>query len=129
MNIYLAAPWVHRFDAKEAAFKLEEAGHLLVTKWWLNEEIAAFPDEAFGEDLLALQIQARSDMLGVCDAGQVIILQLAQSEGKAVEMGIALSYRIPIMVVSPNRKRGNLFQYLPQIEFVKSIEEAIEVLK
>lgn len=102
---------------------------MLVTKWWLHEEITAYPNEAFGEDLLELQTQARSDILGVQDAGQVIILQLAQSEGKAVEMGIALSYRIPIMVVSPNGKRGNLFQYLPQIQFVKSIEEAIEVLK
>lgn len=74
-----------------------------------------------------LAVEARMDMFDVIRADVVLVLNLAKSEGKAVEQGIALAREIPIIVVGLDR--FNVFQYLPQYTFVKTVEEAIQLLK
>ena len=125
MRVYLAAPWDHRGDAAVFAAVLEERGHKITEKWWLHPDVGAYPHEAKGKDLDELINQAWRDFAGVITAERLVVLQLAKSEGKAVETGIALRERIPICVYTPEGLYGNLFHYLPEVKKVRTMEEVL----
>ena len=125
MKLYLAAPWSHMEEAREAARKLTAAGHRITEPWWDHRDVNGIDDEA--DELVD---QAWRDLEGVDNADRFILLNLGKSEGKAVELGWALCRRIMVIAVG---KRGehsnNVFHYLPQIKWVSTIEELIEWLK
>src|SRR3990167_2826242 len=111
MKIYLAAPWVAKEEARWTAQRLVSAGHKITKPWWEHREVAGYPGPVKGPALDELIQQAWEDWEGVVSADRVVVLQLAKSEGKAFETGLAAAYRIPICVVSPSGEHGNLFQY------------------
>ena len=121
MKIYLAAPWPHRGDAATAALAIEAAGHTITEPWWTHPEC---------DDHDELVRQAMKDIEGVAAADFVIVLQLAQSEGKAAETGMAMMMAKPIVIVNPNwvaatyqERGGNLFHHL--LTVVPTLEEAL----
>lgn len=117
MRLYIAAPWNNKDEARAAALLFEKAGHTITQKWW---------NEPPGADL---DCSARADWKGVTTANVVIVLNIAKSEGKAVEQGIALQAGIPIVGVR-GRKQLNVFQHLtPEFTWLQTVEEAIEYLK
>ena len=117
LKIYLAAPWAHRGDTQIAALQIEAAGHTITEPWWTHTE---------SEDHDELVRQATRDIEGIAKADFVIVLQLAVSEAKATETGIAMMLAKPIVVVDPNwSKPGykNLFHYL--LTVVPTMDEAL----
>ena len=124
MRVYLAAPWSYRSSAAVEASKLEKAGHVITEPWWHHQDVNG--DDSASDELL---LQARKDLAGINNADVFVLLNLAKSEGKAVEMGIALAYQMPIFAVG---KRGehsaNVFHYLPQVQWFGSVEEVIDEL-
>jgi nucleoside 2-deoxyribosyltransferase len=117
-KVYLAAPWTHRPDARAAAAVLERAGHTITERWWDCESLPA-TDADLGR-------YAQADMDGVLAADVLVLLNLAKSEGKAVEQGIALQRGIPIIAIGADRT--NVFQHLPAYRWVNSLREAIEAI-
>jgi nucleoside 2-deoxyribosyltransferase len=118
-RIYLAAPWVRRDEARAAGELIEAAGHTITKKWWEHRDVPI--DQA--DRHLELEQQAIEDLEGVFRAQVFVLLNLATSEGKAVETGLALAYGKPIILVG---ERSNLFHYLVNPAFrVPTIEEAI----
>lgn len=118
MNIYLAAPWANRDDAREAARHITEAGYDIMEAWWNHSE---------SHDHDELVNQAYSDVAGIVRADTLIVLQLATSEGKAVETGIAIAQGIPVIVVG---KRANLFHHLDgAVTVVETLGEALSILQ
>lgn len=128
-RIYIGAPWDSRHLAKEAAEKLEAAGHEITHAWWKYD---------FGEsgDISTHKACAIADIYGVTDADVLFLMNLQErgkeTSGKAVEMGIALTLKrqgTPIRIFATGIKYTNIFQYLDEVEWVESVEEAIEKLK
>ena len=138
MKIYVAAPWTHKTDAKNYADALEAAGHTITKKWWEHREVPSYLDPAISipnrEELIQ---QAAEDISGVLEAEALVLLNLAKSEGKAVETGVAVlsallhGNGITISGVSTFILVGgksNLFHYLPFWEEASSPEDTIAIL-
>lgn len=124
LRIYVAAPWIHRDQAREAAGKILEAGHMITRAWWDHESMIEDNDPHRAKILAE---QARKDLFGVQSADLMIVLNSAKSEGKAVEQGIAIDMELPIIGVGA---RGlvtkNIFHYLACYRWVSTIEDAIK---
>lgn len=125
MRIYLAAPWDHRDETRVFAKVLKQAGHVITEPWWEHHNVGAYPYEAKGSDLDELVNQAWKDYAGVLTAQRVVVLQLAKSEGKAIETGLAIAHKIPICVYTPEGLYGNLFHYLPEIKKARTFVEVL----
>ena len=124
MRVYIAAPWAHRDKAKAASVLFEKAGHKITERWWDHKDVGQTEMEAAADEM---ERQAKADVKGVYTADHFIFLNLAYSEGKCVELGMALSEGIPIVAVG---KRGmNVFHYHPRLLWVNTVEEAIEQLQ
>ena len=122
MKIYVAAPWTHKHEAIIAGAALTAAGHT-VTSRWFHHQGDATDSAGTSSPLESIIFQAREDIADVLKADCLVVLNLAKSEGKAVETGIALANNIPVISVGP---RSNIFQTLG-VE-LPNLEAAILVL-
>ncbi len=110
--VYLAAPWVRRIQARIARRALQDAGYVVTSRWLDVDET---------KTTQAAEAQNDFDDLVQCDA--LVVLNLEKSEGKAVEQGIALGRKMPIIAVG--EERLNVFQHLPRIKLVPTLDAAI----
>lgn len=122
LALYLAAPWIDRDKMPAIAQRFEAAGHKITHKWWLVDNLTESE-----RSVEVLKSQAQADFKGVIAADKVVVFNTSKSEGKAVEQGIAIAMKIPIIVVG---KRGdgtskNIFHYLDCYNFTDDIEEAL----
>lgn len=123
-KIYIAAPWVDREKMEEIATLFEGNGCTITHRWWNVENI---PEVERTPSLM--KKQAEMDLNGVLEADAVVLINSVKSEGKAVEQGIALAKRIPIIAVG---KRGehskNVFHYLPLYHWVEDVNAALIIM-
>lgn len=113
-RVYLAAPWTHRAEARLARDLLMAAGYDVPCRWLdVDETKTTQDDEAINDwnDLLS------------CDA--FVVLNLAKSEGKACETGIALLAGMPVISIGQG---CNIFLKLPRVRRVETLHEAISTL-
>lgn len=123
MNIYLAAPWICRHEMPAIAAQFEAAGHTITERWWEIEGAADYTDPK----LFALfEDRAVADFMGVVNADAVVVLNLAKSEGKAVEMGVAIALFKPIILVGAP---SNIFHFMPSVYPVKDVRAALRALQ
>ena len=117
-NVYVAAPWVRREEAIRAANEIDDAGFNITSRWLL------FHGES--SDPAVLAVEAQHDLHDVRYSHALVLLNLEQSEGKAVETGIALALRrLGIVVGEPS----NIFHHLPGVKCVATVVDAIKLLK
>ena len=123
MNVYIAAPWVRRDDARAFGKRLEELGYGITSRWFYHE---GDPNDSTGitVDIESIRAQAFEDIEDVLAADVLVVLNLQKSEGKAVETGIAIAHGVPFISVGV---RSNIFQSLG-VE-VATEDEAIEALQ
>lgn len=112
-RIYLAAPWAQRHAAQIARTQLEAAGHTVPCRWL---------DVADGADSV-LEAQHDVEDLRACEV--LVVLNLAMSEGKACETGMALALCMPVISVGDG---ANIFLTLPEVIRVRTLAEAISAL-
>ena len=127
MKVYVAAPWTCKDEAKEAADRLEAAGHTITQKWWQHREVPGYlvtEDPAVVEELWT---QVVGDMQGVMEADVFVLLNLGLSEGKAVETGMALCSQTCQFFYLVG-ERSNLFHYATEWLILPSIEDVIDDL-
>lgn len=124
MKIYIAAPWKDRTEIALLGTRLEASGNTITHAWWDTEDFK----EENGETEQLKQC-ALDDINGVRTSDLVLVINSAKSEGKAFEQGVAISYGKPIIIVG---KRGehsnNVFHYLPQYQWLETIEEAMKAI-
>lgn len=118
MNIYVAAPWKHRERARVAAETLHQAGHLIIARWLAIESDTSDPQQLCEE--------AIEDWTDLSRCELMVLLNIEQSEGKAVEQGLALAWGIPIIGIG---QPSNVFHYLPQYTWVPTLHAAIDYLQ
>jgi hypothetical protein len=114
-RVYVAGPWLERWDAKAIADKFKEAGFTITREWWYDDEERPGHDPA---------VCALLDWEGVQTADCVVVLNTIKSEGKAVEQGLALAHDVPICLIG--RTINNIFQNMYIIEKVDSVDEALK---
>jgi nucleoside 2-deoxyribosyltransferase len=122
VKIYIAAPWIKKQEAIAVGEQFKAAGHEITSRWFYHE---GDPNDSAGVTATneRIQVQANEDIKDVLRADTLVVLNLAKSEGKAVETGIAIANNIPVVSVGP---RSNIFQALGKE--VDTVEEAIEYL-
>lgn len=119
MRIYVAGPWVRRPEIREIAKQFEAAGHEVTSRWLYEHE--GDPNDASGSSSPVdyIRFQAREDVYDVRRSQAFVIINLQKSEGKAVELGVALSAGIPVYSVGP---RFNIFCSLgTEVETVQDV--------
>lgn len=123
IRVYIAAPWVRRPEAIEVGKLFESAGFEITSRWFSHP---GDPTESTGStnpDEVTRK-QALEDLEDIIASDWVVVLNLAYSEGKAVETGAAIILGVPFVSVG---KRGNVFQTLGKE--VETVEEAIAYIK
>ena len=98
MRLYIAAPWKYRDQARVAGEQATQRGHVITEKWWDHEDITE-NSTLLPQDRKEMAKQAQADWDGVSSADAFIFLNLAYSEGKCVELGLALVNMLPIFAV------------------------------
>jgi hypothetical protein len=128
MKVYLAGPWSRRHEVAIAATAFEQAGCLITKRWWEVPDVPGYHTGIMTpEEHQEVVNQATEDWVGVLEADTYVCLNWEKSEGKAVEFGIALASGMRLVIVG--RPFRNIFQYLPIVEAVDTVEEAVRLLK
>jgi nucleoside 2-deoxyribosyltransferase len=106
-HIYVAGPWQWREHVGEFADRVNKIpGVSIIEPWWEH------PDTQDSDDLAE---QADNDLRAVVECDLLVVLDYQLSEGKMVEMGVALTVGVPIFVTRLAGKPKNIFQYLPEV--------------
>lgn len=122
-KVYVAAPWQDRARANEIAIMLVSRGFQITHDWWMYE------GEEKDESHEFLQRCAELDVQGVKDADIVIVLNTQKSEGKAVEQGLAIGWKKPIICITEKgAPTSNIFYNLPCYTHVNDIDTAIAIM-
>jgi hypothetical protein len=124
MRVYIAAPWIAKDQARDAAAAFEAEGHEITKKWWEHREVPGYLTT--DADNRELEQQAEEDIQGVITADAFVLLNLSKSEGKAVETGFALGHCRKHILVG---EKSNLFHYLSDWKQVGTVGEAVEALR
>ncbi len=128
VSIYLAGPWARREEVREARKAFLAAG-IKVNAQWLDIEVPEGAGETSESQAAAgidMGAEAKRDLDDIAVSEVMVVMNLQKSEGKAVEQGIAIQKRMPLIVVGP---RTNAFQYLPQVKVVDNLYEVIGLLR
>lgn len=124
IRIYIAAPWAHKDKASELKKQFEAAG-LEVTSRWMDLHLPkpnVADDGGIAYDEEVLRREAMEDIKDVLECDIYCVFNLEKSEGKAVELGLAIASFKGVVVVG---KPLNVFQYLNGMVRVMTAEEAI----
>jgi hypothetical protein len=101
-KIYIASTYADRHLTAKLAAELEKMGFMITRKWWEDAEFGFHTDNA------------SSDMDGVMDADLLICYNSARrSEGKLMEIGMALALGTPVIVLG--RPIRTIFKFLMEI--------------
>lgn len=119
LTIYLAAPWVRKKDAAVVRQQLRDRGFNVTSRW------IDLPDDSAQDDEKYMTSQAVVDLEDVHNSDCVVVMNWEKSEGKAVEQGLAIAWDMPLLIVGD---RSNIFQYLPSVLIVPTLDEAIIAL-
>lgn len=108
MRVYLAGPWKMREWVAEWAKQFEDRGIELTHDWW-NHDV---PDL----NPLEMRVCAANDLFAVGEADCLVVFDGKVSEGKATELGLALAWKMPVIVLHADKGPfHNIFHYLPEI--------------
>ena len=119
MIVYLAAPWVHREDARSIRDLFEQIPGIRVCARWLDVD----------EKQTTFTQEAQNDIVDIDAVDVLVVLNLSKSEGKAFEQGYAYRRGIPIVVVGPlGEPCKNVFQHLPSMIVLPDVEAACDWL-
>ena len=125
MKLYIAAPWAYKEAARAAGRIFTRYGHEITEPWWDHRDVNG--DDSAVDELLQ---QAWKDIAGVKSADVFVLLNLGMSEGKAVELGIALEAGVRVIAIGHRGEHSNnVFHYLPQVKWVETVTEALDWLE
>jgi nucleoside 2-deoxyribosyltransferase len=116
--IYIAAPFIKKYEARQVRQELRMAGFDTCSAW-LDQ-----PDEPY--EVASNISRAMRDVEEVESCSVFLFLNLAMSEGKATELGMALMLGKPIFCIGG--KERNVFLHLPQITHVLDVTEFIAAI-
>jgi len=113
MKIYIAAPYPIRQQAIQAKEYLERHGHIVTSRWLIEEQTGMSHQHAQGdlEDVAAAQLLLALHPEGWHNKG---------TGGRHVELGYALALGKQIVVIG---QRTNNFHYLDCVRVIELLED------
>jgi len=123
MHLYIAAPWATRHDMPEIVARFEAAGHTVPCRWWEFPDVPNMQHPDYHDQL---EDNAVQDYLGVIQAEALVVINSDLSEGKAVEMGMAIAHNLPVVLIG---ERTNLFHFIPSVVVVPDVRQALRKLR
>lgn len=100
MRVYVAAKTHDFLRARALMEMLREEGHIITFDWTKNvEEVGPSHENEKAQDKKFLLQCAENDAYGVKKASALIALGHPRVCGTLVEIGMALAYRIPVILV------------------------------
>lgn len=118
-RVYLAGPWVDRAAMDARATVFENAGFEISHKWWQTE------DDNNTATADKMKRHAYLDYAGIKSADAIVLFNTGKSEGKAVELGIAIGLNRPIVMVGTCGEHSkNVFHYMDECNWVSTVDEA-----
>ena len=120
-KVYVAAPFAYKGYAAQIANRIESQGDIrfVVQSRW--HDGVDYDDEALWED------EAHKDVSDVFDCDVMLVLNLAKSEGKAFEQGVAFTLGKPIIVWG---EKSHVFHALPhKFKFTYDWDSTWDLLK
>lgn len=124
-SVYLAASFSRKEELSGYRERFEKMG-IRVTSTWLDEPVPSH--EHIGEQSFDYnRVQAEQDLIDIRDADVLILFSnglnsATRGGGRFFEMGYAAAYGCPIIVVG---EREIIFQFLPSVEVVETVEQAL----
>ena len=121
LQVYLAAPWAHKHEAQRVVWWLKRH-EISITSRWLD-----FVGDS--TDPVVLRREATRDWEDLSRSDVLVLLNMALSEGKAVEQGLALAWGKPI--IGMPGPAHNIFHHLPAPAYtwVPTIDEVLKILR
>lgn len=121
MRVYVAGKFEEAPRVRQVHTKLREMG-FQITHDWTTEDATPYEGAALRAYLAAC---AQRDLEGVESAEAFLVLNHPKLYGGAVEMGIAISRRIPVLVVGAEL-RENIFFHLGwrQVDLCSDLDDA-----
>jgi hypothetical protein len=130
MKMYIAGSYDERDLIRVMAELAEQQGHTITRKWWEFEG----GDKAYTREQLAEL--AVGDYFGVVDCDVFVYINGGhKSEGKAVELGVALGIRISMeatgyeapepLIYVVGTKSTNIFHNMPQCVFKSNFRDVL----
>lgn len=117
LTCYLAGPWADRAYVREVRDQLVAAGVPINARW-----IDSHHQDEQEVDTTILCDEAMHDLEDVVSSPVLIVVNSKYSEGKAVELGVALALMKDIILIGTP---SNVFHHLPICK-VDNVEQAIE---
>ena len=127
-RLFIAGPWADREQVQVVGRTLTEAGYIITSRW-LSEH-TDIPDDTPDREELLLK-QAMDDIEDVANADGFVYCNFRMSEGKATELGLALAWGKPILLIGPRTCNGpgtgNIYLKMPFAQ-VDNVDEAVVYL-
>ncbi len=126
MRIYVASQHNNREATRAAQTKFVAAGHT-ITHDWTACELSQHPEQERNQRLTEF---AEADLKGVRDCDACVVLAHPGMSATLSEMGMAIALR-KIVIVVDCEKDGcpfNVFYYLPSVQHVFSVDDAVFAL-
>lgn len=121
-RVYVAGPWALKEKAKEVADYLRSHSLVVQSRW----HDTTHNSNIYEATPVIMEEEALKDWEDVIHSSHLVYLNLQKSEGKATELGIALTRGLPIYVLGG--RLNNVFLHLPWINHIESIDEVVKVL-
>jgi nucleoside 2-deoxyribosyltransferase len=112
MNLYVAAAWLERAEARKVMGQLIASGHRITYDWTRADQFNI--------------LQAAKDKQAVLDADALVFLaekEYSSTGGALVEMGMAIGLGKPVFIIGPGINK-NIFTLLPQVH--RSIDSLLK---
>lgn len=129
-SVYVATKWSRRAEAQAVMARLKAAGHVITHDWTNEDEMEGASSAARDIHFMAC---AEADVTGVAFAEYFLLLHDPAARGAYVELGVAIACGVRVIVVSDGEGDPALscpiFYWLPQVRHVKTVGEALALIR
>lgn len=122
MNVFVSGKIGSEQDPAEFMRLLESRGHTITFDWTRIPHLRPYEENA-----LQAQEAAILELDGVKAASVLVLLMHERGVGMFVEMGAALAFGKPVIVVAEPPARS-MFLMHPQVKIVGTQEEALDIV-
>ena len=125
LRIYVAGKWERKELTRDVQSYLKKQGHF-ITHDWTCEDANGLTGAAYATYVREC---AKRDVAGVKESDVLVVLADPNAYGTMVEMGVAISMGIPVLVCMGKEWRESPFFFLDNVQVFETIEELYGVVQ
>lgn len=125
MRVYVAAKFEEKARAQATMRQLKAAGHIITHDWTAEDDTNIVDDPAKQK---YWGICGEQDINGVLAADAVVVLNHPELYGGMVEVGAALAFALPVIVVGADI-RNTVFWWVKDAYRVDDVAQAVALMQ